>query len=64
MNEKTYKLLNKIREFPLLILRILFYPIKILALPLVIITGFFIINWENQWDRNYFKKEIKWWSKI
>ena len=54
------KTLNTIRKIVLFPLRILIYPIKLIFIvPLDFIAGFFLTNWEDEWDRDYYFKTIK-----
>lgn len=55
----NYKLLNTIKTIPFWIVRIAIYPIKILALIIYILVGFFIIDWTQKWERDFFKEEMK-----
>ena len=54
------KTLNTIRKIILFPLRILIYPFKLIfVVPLDFIIGFFLTNWEDEWDRDYYFKTIK-----
>lgn len=60
----NYKLLNNIRKILLLIFLVATYPIRIIIAPLYFLMGFFMINWENEWDREFFIKTFKDYWKI
>jgi hypothetical protein len=48
----NYKLLQKIK-------RLIFYPFRLIGLPIIFILGFFITNFEDEDDREYYIKIIK-----
>ena len=53
---KKLNLLRKIIGFPFVVV---FRIIYFIFVPLAIIIGFMTTNWEDDWERNYFLKEIK-----
>jgi hypothetical protein len=55
----NYKTLNIVRYVLLVPFRLIAYPFKIfLFLPVWTIFGFFDTNWEDKFDRDFYKKEI------
>lgn len=56
----NYKKLESIRQIFLFPFRLIRYPFKITIWLLTsIIFGFFLTDWNDEWYRNYYKKEIK-----
>ena len=44
-----------------LVKKIILLPINIILWPISLIVGVLICNFENEWDRNYFKKSLRIW---
>lgn len=56
---KKYRMLNKIRSIPIWVVRIIVLPIKVLLSPLVIIAGFFLTDWEDDFERRFYWKMVR-----
>ncbi len=59
-----YKTINKLKETIAWPFRVMLYPLKLISFPFLVVIGFFDTNFEDEWDRNYYKKELKTWCKL
>ncbi len=44
-----------------IIRKVLKFPFVLVTYPLIVIMGFFMTNFEDEWDVNYYKKMLTTW---
>lgn len=54
-----YKTLNLIRKIPLIPFVIVWRILMFAMLPLLVVISFFMTNWEDEWERDYYIRQYK-----
>ena len=54
-----YKIFNIISKTLRIIFKIAILPILILFFPLFVVIGFISTDWNDDWDRDYYIKQLK-----